>query len=81
VFVTTGDAGELSKRAQAFAAMHNQHDGPGDAMGMMFPQAWKATAVDIEGGTRVEFSSDDPSDVQSQLRMHAGHLSSGSCAM
>lgn len=81
VFVTTGDKADLSKRAQAFAAMHNQHDGPADAMGMMFPQSWKATAVDIEGGARVEFSGDDPSVVQSQLRMHAGHMSSGSCAM
>jgi hypothetical protein len=81
VFVTTGDAGDLSKRAAAFAAMHNKHDGPTGAMGMMFPQTWKATAQDIEGGTRVEFSGDDPAVVQSQLRMHAGHLSSGSCAM
>jgi hypothetical protein len=81
VFVTTGDAAELGKRAQAFAAMHNTHDGPGDAMGMMFPQSWKATAQDIQGGARVEFSADDPSVVQSQLRMHAGHLASGSCAM
>jgi hypothetical protein len=81
VFVTTGDAAELSKRAQAFAEMHNKHEGPGDAMGMMFPQSWKATAQDIQGGARVEFSGDDPADVQSQLRMHAGHLSSGSCAM
>jgi len=81
VFVTTGDAGDLRKRAQAFADMHNKHEGPGDAMGMMFPQTWKATAQDIDGGARVEFSGDDPADVQSQLRMHAGHLSSGSCAM
>ena len=81
VFVTTGDAAELSKRAAAFAAMHNQHDGPADAMGMMFPQSWKATAQDIQGGARVEFAGDDPAVVQSQLRMHAGHLASGSCAM
>ncbi len=81
VFVTTGDKADLSKRAQAFAAMHNEHQGPGNAMGMMFPQSWKATAVDIDGGARVEFSGDDPAVVQSQLRMHAGHMSSGSCAM
>lgn len=81
VFVTTGDASELSKRATAFAAMHNKHDGPADAMGMMFPQDWKAVEQDIEGGSRVEFSASDPSVVQSQLRMHAGHLTSGTCAM
>ncbi|NVB82378.1 MAG: hypothetical protein HOV81_28625 [Kofleriaceae bacterium] len=84
VFVTTGDAAELSKRANAFAEMHNKHDGPADAMGMMFPQTWKAKAVDIEGGARVELEPAKPEDagaLQSELRMHAHHLTGGSCKM
>lgn len=81
VFVTTGDAAEVGKRAQAFATMHNAHNGPSGAMGMMFPQSWKAAASDIQGGARVEFSGDDPSVVQSQLHMHGGMMTSGSCAM
>jgi hypothetical protein len=81
VFVTTSDPGKVRARAVEFAAMHGAHNGPANAMGMMFPQEWTATAKDIEGGARVEFSASDPATVQSQLRMHAGHLSSGSCAM
>jgi hypothetical protein len=84
VFVTTGDAAELGKRASAFAEMHNKHDGPADAMGMMFPATWKAKAVEIQGGARVEFDADTPENtgaLQSELRMHAHHLSGGSCKM
>ena len=81
VFVTTGDAADLNKRAEAFAAMHNAHNGPESSLAMMFPQEWKAEAKSMDGGARVEFSGSDPSAVQSQLRMHAGHLTSGTCAM
>lgn len=84
VFVTTGDTAELGKRASAFAEMHNKHDGPADAMGMMFPQAWNAKAVAIEGGARVELDAETPDGVgalQSELRMHAHHLNGGSCKM
>lgn len=84
VFVTTGDAAELHKRATAFAEMHNQQDGPADAMGMMFRKEWKATAVDMEGGARVEFAAATPDGagaIQSELRMHAHHLTGGSCRM
>jgi hypothetical protein len=84
VFVTTGDAAELGKRATAFAEMHNKHEGPADAMGMMFPQTWKAKAVAVEGGARVEFDADKPENagaLQSELRMHAHHLTGGSCKM
>lgn len=84
VFVTTGDAGAVRTRAQAFATMHNAHNGPESAMGMMFPVAWHAEAKDSEGGARVEFAAAKPegaADLQSMLRMHAGHLTSGTCAM
>lgn len=84
VFVTTGDAAAVRTRAQAFAAMHTKHDGPNDAMGMMFPANWAASEKDIEGGARVEFApakTDGVADLQSMLRMHAGHFTSGTCAM
>jgi hypothetical protein len=81
VFVTTGDAANVQTRAIELAAMHQRHNGPSSAMGMMFPHEWTAAEQEIQGGARVEFTSDDPATVQSQLRMHAGHLSSGSCAM
>jgi len=84
VFVTTGDAAAVRTRAQAFAAMHTKHDGPSSAMGMMFPAEWAASEKDIDGGARVEFAAakaEDAATLQSQLRMHAGHFTSGSCAM
>lgn len=84
VFVTTGDAQAVRARAAAFAAMHGKHDGPSGAMGMMFSPTSTAEARDVEGGARVDFSAKDPDDagkVQSELRMHAGHLTGGTCEM
>lgn len=84
VFVTTSDAAQVRTRAQAFASMHNAHNGPASAMGMMFPADWHAEAKDAEGGARVDFAAAKPegvADLQSMLRMHAGHLTSGTCAM
>jgi hypothetical protein len=84
VFVTTGDPLAVRARAAALAQMHNQHDGPAKAMGMMFSQGSTATATEIEGGARVEFaaaSPDQASAVQQELRMHASHLTGGSCEM
>ena len=43
----------------------------------------KASASDVEGGAKIEFTA-GPADVaklQGELRMHAQHFSSGSCAM
>ena len=84
VFVTTSDAAKVRTRAQAFATMHNAHNGPESAMGMMFPAEWHAEAKDAEGGARVELSAAKPEDagkLQSELRMHAGHFTSGTCEM
>ena len=84
MFVTTGDAAAVRTRAAALAAMHNKHDGPSSAMGMMFPPTWTATTGEIQGGARVDFAAknDDGVDkVQGELRMHAGHLTGGSCEM
>lgn len=84
VFVTTGDPLSVRARAAALAEMHTKHDGPATAMGMMFSAGSSATATEVEGGARVEFaaaSSDQVESLQSELRMHAGHLTSGSCEM
>ncbi len=84
VFVTTGDATQVRARAAAFADMHTRHDGPAASMGMMFSPDSTATATEIEGGARVELTAKNPDDVgkvQSELRMHASHLTGGSCAM
>src|SRR4051812_36051253 len=44
VFVTTGDAAEVRKRASALAAMAAAHDGPATAMGMMITTPAQAAA-------------------------------------
>ncbi len=43
----------------------------------------KAAASDVESGAKVTFvvSGGDVAKIQSELRMHAQHLSSGTCAM
>jgi hypothetical protein len=43
----------------------------------------KATATDVEGGAKVTFiaNGDGVAKLQSELRMHAQHLGSGTCAM
>jgi hypothetical protein len=84
VFVTSGNALQVRARAAAFADMHTKHDGPSGTMGMMFSPQSTATATKIDGGARVEFTAKSPDDVakvQSELRMHAGHLTGGSCEM
>ena len=84
VFVTTGDAAAVQMRATALATMHTNQDGQKGAMGMMFTPTSTATASNIEGGARIEFAAKNPADaskVQSELRMHANHLTGGSCAM
>jgi hypothetical protein len=81
VFVTTSDPAKVRSRALELASMHQQHNGPSGALGMMFPQEWTVAEHDTATGAHVEFSHSDPAAVQKTLRMHAGHLSSGSCAM
>jgi len=77
VFVTTGDAADVQKRADAFAAAHGTST-TGFA-GMVAASA-KVTAQHIDHGAKLVFAGDAAS-IQSELRMHAGHLSAGSCAM
>lgn len=80
VFVTTGDVAAVRTRAGALATMHNAHDGPPSALGMMFSTKAKATKSDIEGGARVVFAGDP--EVVDSMRMHAQMFAGGtSCEM
>lgn len=84
VFVTTGDPLAVRARAAKLAEMHTQHNGPATAMGMMFTAGSTAIATEIEGGARVEFAAAQPDGaaaLQKELRMHASHLTGGSCEM
>lgn len=84
VFVTTGDPLAVRARAAKLAEMHTKHDGPNNAMGMMFSAGSTATATEIESGARVEFAAAKPEDVaglQKELTMHAKHMTGGSCEM
>ena len=84
VFVTTGDVAQVRQRATRLADMHNKHDGPASAMGMMITTSSTANEADVDNGARVELVANKPDDVgslQSELRMHAKHLASGSCEM
>ncbi|MBA3541763.1 MAG: hypothetical protein H0T79_19270 [Deltaproteobacteria bacterium] len=54
----------------------------GHAGGMITVHS-KATASDVESGARIAFAAggEDVPKLQSELRMHAKHLSSGTCEM
>lgn len=84
VFVTTGSADEVRTRAKALADAHNGHSAsPSSLAGMLAVDA-NATASDVTGGARVAFAAAGPEGapkIQSELRMHAQHLSAGTCKM
>jgi hypothetical protein len=80
VFVTTGDPLAVRSRAARLAEMYTKQDGPPNAMGMMFSKGMTATAMEIEGGARVEFAAIERTavaGVQKELQMHASHLTGG----
>ena len=84
VFVTTGDAGAVRTRATALADMHNAHGGSGHEMGHMISTKSTAATSELPNGARVTFTAAAPTDaaaLQSELRMHAQHLATGSCEM
>jgi hypothetical protein len=84
IFVTTGDADGVRTRTASLAEMHNKHDGPAGSMGMMFPPTSSARWNKVDGGARLELVANDPKDVaklQGDIRMHAGHLTGGTCEM
>ena len=63
---------------------HASHGGAGGGgLAAMIGLHSKAVASDIDGGARLEFVAfaNDVGKMQSELRMHAQHLSAGSCGM
>jgi hypothetical protein len=78
VFVTTGDAAGVQARADAFAAQHASATG---GFAAMVAKGANVAAQRIDHGAKLVFTGTDAAAIQSELRMHAGHLSSGSCAM
>lgn len=85
VFVTTPASLEaVRKRGTTLAEMHNKETGPAGAMGMMIRTKSTAVVEDVPTGTRIVFtptSNDDLAGLQEELRMHAGMMKPGSCAM
>lgn len=84
IFVTTGDADAVRTRTATLAEAHNKHDGPAGTLGMMFPPNSSARWTKVDGGARFELVANNPDDIaklQGDIRMHAGHLTGGSCAM
>jgi hypothetical protein len=80
VFVTTGKVDDVRVRAKQLADAINQRSAPAGSLAAMMPKA-SATAADIDGGSRVTLSAGDAGKLQSEIRMHANHLSAGSCKM
>ncbi len=83
VFVTTGDVAAVRTRAKALADAITKHDAKSDLASMLATPS-TAVASDADKGARVAVTAQKPDDVsalQSELRMHAQHLASGSCKM
>jgi hypothetical protein len=61
----------------------HQGHGAGQGAGTMIMVHSKATATDVPSGARVELTvgAADVGKLQSELRMHAQHLASGTCKM
>jgi hypothetical protein len=83
VFVTTGDVTAVRTHAKALADAITKHD-QASAFASMLATPATADAADADHGARVTLAAQKPDDVsalQSELRMHAQHLASGSCKM
>jgi hypothetical protein len=84
IFVTTGDAEAVRTRTASLNDAHNAHNSAAGSLGAMFPATASARWSKIDGGARFELVASDPAGVaklQSEVRMHAGHLTGGTCAM
>jgi hypothetical protein len=84
VFVTTGAVDQVRVRANKLADAHNQHASDAGSLAAMLPRDASAKASDVDGGSRVVLTAATPDGagaVQSELRMHASHLSAGTCKM
>jgi hypothetical protein len=79
VFVTTGNATDVQTRADAFAAQHAS--ATGETFAAMVAKTANVTSERIDHGAKLVFTGGDAAALQSELRMHAGHLNAGSCAM
>ena len=68
VFVTTGDVTELQSRAKTFSMVQTES---------------QRTVDNIDHGARITYAAkpEQISALQSELRMHAQHLATGSCKM
>jgi hypothetical protein len=79
----TGASGhEPSGHADHGAGAHGAGAHAGHAGGMIGIHS-KAIASDVEGGVKITFvaNGDGVAKLQSELRMHAQHLATGTCAM
>ncbi len=85
VFVTTGDVAQVLARAQAFAtALHDRHPGGTRFVDMIETPTATATARAGDHRVTISFVAGTPEDVaaiQSEVKMHASHLASGTCKM
>jgi len=79
VFVTTGNASDVQSRADAFAAAHGA--ATGNSFAAMVAHNAAVNVQRMAHGAKLVFSGADAASIQSELRMHADHLSAGSCAM
>lgn len=80
VFVTTGNAADVQARTDAFAAAHAHPADKTSFAAMVAPSA-NVTSQHIDHGAKLVFAGGDAAAIQSELRMHAAHLSAGSCSM
>lgn len=78
VFVTTGNAADVQTRADAFAAAHATAN---NGFAAMVAKSAAVTSQHVDHGAKLVFTGSDAASIQSELRMHAGHLSAGSCQM
>jgi hypothetical protein len=84
VFVTTGAVDQVRARAKTLADAYNGHAAAAGSLAQMIAPSANAATADVDGGSRVTFTAAKPDDaaaLQSELRMHAHHLSSGTCKM
>ena len=84
VFVTTGDVEAVRQRARTLASAHDAHTGAAGTLAQMIGVGATAVEADVEHGAKVTFTAvkdEDAGALQSELRMHAQHLASGTCKM
>jgi hypothetical protein len=84
VFVTTGSVDDVRHHAGTLVEAYNHPPAPASTLAAMLANDATAAATDVQGGSRVVFTAPTPEGapkLQSELRMHAQHLSAGTCKM